>query len=218
MVLTAAESRRRAAISPTAASPSSRTRPHFRASPVLFRCTVVQISGTSKERHGGRDRHAEQALRSLTSQVAQPQTGYVFIFVHSLETKVFQPLGGREHVGHGHSSTHRKQSVFDGSDSGPWYTRNGDHSLRIDSGDRPGSVIVDSTCPTSILSCRAASITTPRLRSLGGRHFLGHQSEQGNAHEDRSGHPNPLASIHTHPSAQVAVTVQSDSAINLLTR
>ena len=78
-----------------------------------------------------------------------------------------------------------------------------------------GSVIVDSTSSTSILSSGAPSITTPELDLSGGITFSGTNPNKATATKTgQTSTPDPLANI-SAPSSS-GMTVQSNSAINLL--
>ena len=161
----------------------------------------------------------QNGVTITNSQVTQPQTGYVAVSVTVTKQRCFSALWGAgtmsataTAVARGKTSAYSTAAilVLDPSGSSA-LTMSGLTQVTA----KNGSVIVDSTSSTSILSSGAPSITTPELDLSGGITFSGTNPNKATTTKTgQASTPDPLASI-SAPSSS-GMTVQSNSAINLL--
>ena len=151
------------------------------------------------------------------SQVTQPQTGYVAVSVTITHPRCFSALWGAGNmsatataVARGNTSAYSKAAILVLDPSGTAITLSGLTQVTA----KNGSIIVDSTSSTSILSSGAPSITTPELDLSGGITYSGTNPNKATVTKTgQTSTPDPLASI-AAPSSS-GMTVQSNSAINL---
>jgi Flp pilus assembly protein TadG len=154
-----------------------------------------------------------------TSQVTQPKTGYVAVSVTITHPRCFSALWGAGNmsatataVARGNTSAYSTAAILVLAPTGTAITMSGLTQVTA----KNGSVIVDSTSSMSILSSGSPSITTPELDLSGGVTFSGTNPNKATLTKTgQTSTPDPLASI-SAPSSS-GMTVQSNSAINLLT-
>ena len=153
-----------------------------------------------------------------SSQVTQPQTGYVAVSVTVTHPRCFSALWGAgtmsataSAVARGKTSAYSKAAILVLDPSGAAaITMSGLTQVTA----KNGSVIVDSTSSTSILSSGAPSITTPELDLSGGITFSGTNPNKATVTKTgQTSTADPLAGIPAPSSS--GMTVQSSSAINL---
>ena len=152
-----------------------------------------------------------------SSQVTQPKTGYVAVTVTSSQPRFFSSIWGSSSmsvsasaVARGTSTPYSKAALLVLASSGSAVTLSGTAQVTASN----GSVVVDSTSSSSILSSGTPSITTPVLDLSGKILYSG--SNPNKATVTNSNQPStadPLASI-SAPSSS-GLTVQSSSAIDL---
>jgi Putative Flp pilus-assembly TadE/G-like len=152
------------------------------------------------------------------SQVTQPQAGYVAVSVTVTKPRCFSALWGAGNmsatataVARGKTSAYSTAAILVLDPTGTAITLSGLTQVTA----KNGSIIVDSTSTTSVLSSGAPSITTPELDLSGGLTFSGTNPNKATITKTgQTSTPDPLASI-AAPSSS-GMTVQSNSAINLL--
>jgi Flp pilus assembly protein TadG len=153
-----------------------------------------------------------------TSQVTQPQKGYIAVSVEVTHPRCFSALWGSGNmsatataVARASANPYSTAAVLALDSSGAGITLSGLTQVTA----KNGSVIVDSTSATSILASGSPTITTPELDLSGGIAYSG--TNPNKATVTKTGQtrtPDPLAGI-SAPSSS-GMTVQSNSAINLL--
>jgi Flp pilus assembly protein TadG len=161
---------------------------------------------------------SQNGVTISTSQVTQPQTGYVSVNVNVTRQRCFSALWGAgtmtasaTAVARGNTQAYSTASLLVLDPSGIGITLSGLTQVSA----KNGSVIVDSTSSASILASGAPSLTTPELDLSGGITYSG--SNPNKATVTKTGQTataDPLAKI-SAPSTS-GMTVQSNSAINLL--
>jgi Flp pilus assembly protein TadG len=152
-----------------------------------------------------------------SSQVTQPQAGYVAVTVTVTRARCFSALWGSGNMSANASATARgasgaysKAAILVLDPAGTAVTLSGTTQLTA----KNGSIIVDSTSTSSILSSGAPSITTPELDLSGSILYSGTNPNKATVTKTgQASTSDPLASI-AAPSSS-GMTVQSNSAINL---
>lgn len=155
-----------------------------------------------------------------TSQVTQPKTGYVAVSVTVTQPRCFSALWGSGNmsatanaVARGISSAYSTAAILVLDPSGS--AAIGISGLTTKVTAKNGSIIVDSTSSSSILSSGTPTITTPELDLSGGITYSGTNPNKATVTKTgQASTSDPLASI-SAPSSS-GMTVQSSSAINLL--
>ncbi len=152
-----------------------------------------------------------------SSQVTQPQTGYVAVTVSVTRPRCFSALWGSgtmsasaSAVARGSSSAYSNAAILVLDPSGTAVTLSGTAQVTA----KNGKVIVDSTSSSSILSSGTPSITAPELDLSGSILFSGTNPNKATVTKTgQASTSDPLAGV-AAPSSS-GMTVQSSSAINL---
>jgi Flp pilus assembly protein TadG len=160
----------------------------------------------------------QNGITISTSQVTQPQTGYVAVSVLVTNPRCFSALWGTGNmsatataVARTNTSAYSKAAILVLDPSGTGITLSGLTQVTA----KNGSVIVDSTSATSILSSGAPSITAPELDLSGSITYSGTNPNKATVTKtSQASTPDPLASI-SAPSSS-GMTVQANTATNLL--
>jgi Flp pilus assembly protein TadG len=161
---------------------------------------------------------AAQAGVTLTSsQITQPQTGYVAVSIIISGPRFFSALWGTGDMSAAATATARassraysKAAILVLDPSATAVTLSGTTSVTATN----GNIIVDSTSATSILSSGSPSITAPELDLTGNIAYSGSNPDKATATKyGQTSTPDPLLSIPAPSSS--AMTVQSGSGINL---
>ncbi len=152
-----------------------------------------------------------------SSNVTQPQSGYIAVSATSSQPRLFSSLWGAGTLSISASATARGKlapystaAILVLATSGTSVTLSGTTSVTASN----GSIVVDSTSSSSILTSGSPSITTPVLDLSGG--ILHSGSNPNNATVTNTSQPNtpdPLLGIGAPSSS--GMTVQSSSAIVL---
>jgi Putative Flp pilus-assembly TadE/G-like len=160
----------------------------------------------------------QNGLTISSSQVTQPQTGYVSVTVTVTRARCFSALWGAGNmsanataVARGTSGAYSKAAilVLDSSGSAA-ITLSGTTQVTA----KNGSVIVDSSSASSIISSGAPSITAPELDLSGSILYSGTNPNKATVTKTgQASTSDPLASI-AAPSSS-GMTVQSSSVITL---
>ena len=152
-----------------------------------------------------------------TSQVTQPQTGYISVTVTVTQPRCFSAIWGAgtmsanaTAVACGMANAYSTAAILVLDPSATAITLSGTTQVTA----KNGSIIVDSTSRSAILSSGSPSITAPTLYLSGSILYSG--TNPNNATVTKTGQPStpdPLASV-PEPSSS-GMTVQSNSAIVL---
>jgi Flp pilus assembly protein TadG len=161
---------------------------------------------------------ATQAGVTLTtSQITQPQTGYVSVSVTISSPRFFSALWGAGNmsatataVARGTATAYSKAAIVVLAPSGTAVTLSGTTSITAAN----GNVVVDSNSGSSIVSSGSPSITTPVLDLSGNITFSGTNPDKATVtNYGQTSTPDPLANIPAPSSS--GMTVQSGSTITL---
>jgi len=161
---------------------------------------------------------SQNGITIASSQITQPQAGYVAVSVTSTKPRYFSSIWGSGSMSATASATalggsntpYSTAAILVLNPAGSSVTLSGTTSVTAVG----GSVIVDSNSASSILSSGAPSITTPVLDLSGGIQFSGTNPNKATVtNTGQTSTPDPLASI-SAPSTS-GLTVQSSSAISL---
>ncbi len=152
-----------------------------------------------------------------SSQVTSPRTGYVAVSVTGSQPRFFSGLWGSgtmsvtaSAVARGVSTPYSTAALLVLASSGSSVTLSGTTQVTAVN----GSIVVDSTSSSSIVSSGSPSITTPELDLSGRILFSGSNPNKATVtNYSQPNTPDPLASIPAPSST--GMTVQSSSAINL---
>jgi Flp pilus assembly protein TadG len=160
---------------------------------------------------------AQNGYTITSSQVTSPQSGYVAVMVTSTKPKCFSALWSRGNMSvtatataRGSSPPYSTAAILVLATSGTSVNFAGTPAITATN----GSVIVDSTSSSSILSSGTGSITTPVLDLSGNILYSGSNPDKATlTNYSQPNTPDPLASIPAPSSS--GMTVQSSSGIVL---
>jgi hypothetical protein len=152
-----------------------------------------------------------------SASVTQPQTGYISVSVTSSKPRLFSALWGSGSmsvaataVAWGTTVAYSKSDMLILASSGSSLTLSGTPQITAVN----GSIIVDSTSSSAILSSGTATITAPELDLSGNIQYSGHNPNNATLTKyGQANTPDPLANIAAPSSA--GLTVQSNSAMSL---
>ena len=152
-----------------------------------------------------------------STSVTSPRSGYVAVSVTSSQPRLFSALWGSgtmsvtaTAVARGATSPYSRAAILVLASSGSAVTLSGTPQVSAVN----GSIVVDSTSSSSVLSSGTGSITTPELDLSGKIQYSGHNPNNATVtNYNQASTPDPLAKIPA-PSTS-GMTVQSSSAIAL---
>ncbi len=161
---------------------------------------------------------AQNGITISSSQVTQPQPGYVAVSVTSTNPRYFSAIWGSGTMSAiasatalgGSNTPYSTAAILVLNPAGSAITLSGTTAVTA----AGGNVIVDSNSASSIVSSGAPSITAPVLDLSGGIQFSGTNPNKATVtNTGQTSTPDPLSSV-TAPTTS-GLTVQSNSTISL---